>query len=285
MSTKLHSGYRLAAGTDPFAFIKSARAALDPVRDQLDARLVAQMVTTKIDAAALAGDLTQRRHPADVVLDWAREQKKLPDTSYEKDPNRLEVAFGLDAVTNRYGAYLYCETAELTAAFEALPEVEEYGYWNNTDQPAGVTDEEWAERRRFWDHVMPDDGVPVNTMLSWSLRPSADLGAMWMASRKSPAIVEQVPTREERARQIAANAVVGAWLEAHDTDVVPHLWRLTRTSSYPEVVAAAEHLVVDLDADTFFSTDPVAVPDSDIHRAAVHELAAKAAESDSSSSA
>ncbi len=41
----------------------------------------------------------------------------------------------------------------------------EYGYWNNTDQPAGVTDAEWRQRRRAWSQldVPRDDGLLIQT--------------------------------------------------------------------------------------------------------------------------
>ena len=32
----------------------------------------------------------------------------------------------------------------------------EYGFWNNADEPAGVSAKEWAERGRNWDIALPD---------------------------------------------------------------------------------------------------------------------------------
>lgn len=36
--------------------------------------------------------------------------------------------------------------------------VEDYGYWNNTDEPENVTEEEWEERRKAWSSI--DDASP-----------------------------------------------------------------------------------------------------------------------------
>ena len=57
MSTKLHHGYRLAAGTDPFRFIAIARPSLDAARDRADAALLAERAVDIIDgrAASLSG--------------------------------------------------------------------------------------------------------------------------------------------------------------------------------------------------------------------------------------
>lgn len=35
----------------------------------------------------------------------------------------------------------------------SLPFIEEYGYWNNADQPDVISDEEWDERRKNWDAI------------------------------------------------------------------------------------------------------------------------------------
>lgn len=32
--------------------------------------------------------------------------------------------------------------------------VEEFGYWNNTDKPAGLTDIQWDEREIMWDRIL-----------------------------------------------------------------------------------------------------------------------------------
>lgn len=34
-----------------------------------------------------------------------------------------------------------------------LPELQEYGYWNNSDMPEEITDREWEERGVVWDHL------------------------------------------------------------------------------------------------------------------------------------
>lgn len=37
--------------------------------------------------------------------------------------------------------------------FEDHPEVEYYGYWNNSDSPEDVTDEEWDQRKNDWEFL------------------------------------------------------------------------------------------------------------------------------------
>jgi hypothetical protein len=49
---------------------------------------------------------------------------------------------------------------ETEREFFAKPFVEEYGYWNNTDQPDGVTDKEWKQREKDWDKVFTGWAIP-----------------------------------------------------------------------------------------------------------------------------
>jgi len=44
-----------------------------------------------------------------------------------------------------------------------LPNLEEYGYWNNTDRLDDVTDEEWDERGKLWDSVLGNSAVAQNS--------------------------------------------------------------------------------------------------------------------------
>jgi len=45
-------------------------------------------------------------------------------------------------------------------AWNRLPYLIEYGYWNNTDIPAECTDTEWSQRKDDWDLALPGSGVP-----------------------------------------------------------------------------------------------------------------------------
>jgi len=47
-----------------------------------------------------------------------------------------------------------------------IPELEEYGYWNNTDKPKHISTRSWRARGRFWDRYwFTGDKEPVTTMV------------------------------------------------------------------------------------------------------------------------
>lgn len=47
-----------------------------------------------------------------------------------------------------------------------IPELEEFGYWNNTDMPEGMDRRRWRARGRFWDRYwFTGNRKPVTTMV------------------------------------------------------------------------------------------------------------------------
>lgn len=98
---------------------------------------------------------TQQRHPLDLQLD---------------------VVFLDSGDPHRPLAIPYTERKPLLDAFNTLPEVEAYGYWDNVDQSDDVTDEEWEDRGRVWSTALrfgsPRHETPAQLGLTWSLIPS-----------------------------------------------------------------------------------------------------------------
>lgn len=254
MSTKIHHGYRLAEGTDPFAFITTARAALDPVRDGLDAALLATGAARLIDVADLSGKPRPESPVAAAYTDHLDSQDKLGPTRRGHDPHRCELSIGLDPGTGRHGVLLYADSSTMTDAFEALAGVEAYGYWNNTDRPDDVTPAQWQARSDFWDRLLPDHRPPAGAMLSWTLRGAHDIGMMLLAQTQDdgavhPLLLEQLPSVQERAQGRAQVAVSSAGPRDREFRMSDFI-RFMRTDDYPEVVTAIADVLADLDGPT-----------------------------------
>lgn len=54
----------------------------------------------------------------------------------------------------------YTESEKWFDQWLSMPGVSEYGYWNNTDPPNNVSDEEWEVRGMVWDEVLGSLGIP-----------------------------------------------------------------------------------------------------------------------------
>jgi hypothetical protein len=55
------------------------------------------------------------------------------------------------------------------AGFLEMVNGKDYHYQNQTDKPDDVSDEEWAERERFWDAVFDIDPIPANVGFTYEL--------------------------------------------------------------------------------------------------------------------
>lgn len=87
----------------------------------------------------------------------------------EYDLNRFEASFGFDKETEKTVAIIFCEEEKLINIWKRLPEVSEYGYWDNTDKLSNISRKKWNERASVWDRVLGDDS-PAERMISFSLR-------------------------------------------------------------------------------------------------------------------
>lgn len=254
MSTKIYNGYRLAAGTNLFEFTRRVRALIDPIRDEVDAALLARLSANAVDTCWLRGETVPSMLTFITFMKWEEEQKKLEDTDRRKDPHRFELCLGEDPETGRILVRLYTDRPAMREAFEAMEEVEPYSYWNNADEPAGVTVEQWNERGAAWERVMPGYLPPAETMLTFVLRSEGNPRTMMMCNFEGGAagpVLKAVPSRAARALNVARTRYVHQLVNAHGVDelaalrhamatrvagelrtlaliVEPHLWDITR---------------------------------------------------------
>jgi hypothetical protein len=290
MSTKIHNGYRLAEGTNLFDFTRRVRALIDPVRDELDAALLAKLFTNAVDTCWLKGEAVPPALSAVAFGRWEEGQEKLQDENREKDPNRFEMCLGEDPVTGRILVRLYTDQQVMVDTFKGMNEVEPYSYWNNDDEPKGINSEQWDERRAAWDRVMPDYTAPVESMLTFTLRSGSNPRTMMLCAvdgGESDPVLTKVYDREERAMNIARTRYLHLLVNTHKVDalaafrhgltgrikdelktvaaiVEPHLWEINRPllvfgdserTSDPEIVAA-----VDAACEVLFEAEKTGLP-------------------------
>lgn len=211
MSTKIYSGYRAVEGTDPIDLCEAIREALLPVRERLILQMLATDATRLIDQADLAGEERPARPLGKAARDFEKEQRSLDKNDFNHNPFRFEASLGRDKKTGRLHIITYVEREELRAAFEAIPAVEEYSYWNNADPPEGISEKEWSERGKAWNRMLPGAGAPAETMsLTFILSPDTTMAITMMQWVDKVPIAERVlpfvPDIEKRAK-VAAHII------------------------------------------------------------------------------
>lgn len=72
-------------------------------------------------------------------------------------------------IQNKVLILYYGEHPEFRDVVESFPEIFEYNYWNNVDQPEELSDEEWEQRKKDWDVALPGLGIPSEEGLIFSI--------------------------------------------------------------------------------------------------------------------
>ena len=171
MSTKIFHGYRLAEGTDIWEFTERLRRDGNVLRDELDMEVIERFSEGVVNERRQKDQELPKTDEARLMLGyhgWHELMIELKDARIG-DPHQLEVCFIKDPGTGRIMALLYAGS-KMEAFWESQPEVEPWGYWNNTDQPEGVTEEEWEERRQAWERCLPNWSPPARQALTFQLR-------------------------------------------------------------------------------------------------------------------
>jgi hypothetical protein len=236
VSTKLYNGYRIHGAertTELYAFVAELRSALEPAYTDLAGHLLAKTATTFADAYLRGEEMTLpiphrpgqpvSTHPYFDALFVLDAQKRALDADSRRRPAwdlsaSVAILCDPDDTTILY-ALFFCEQDVYREVFEGLGQVESFGYWNNTDRPGDLTQEEWAARAVTWERVLAHyASTPAQLGLTWELLGQThDIGLTWDPSWLEP----YLPDKAARARQIAERQILVEFDEARTTDDAP----------------------------------------------------------------
>jgi hypothetical protein len=170
MSTTIYNGYKLPDGVDLSNVIQWAR----PVRQQLTQqanlllyRDIARRACAMLDGYALVAMGLKEydpsgRHDGDLWLSAEIEQAQYRKKSLaEEYPSLTDTDTHLVVFPHESGLYamLYAGNRELEEGFNAVDGVVDFSYWNNSDTPEDIEQDQWDKRGKLWDDLMPS-GVP-----------------------------------------------------------------------------------------------------------------------------
>jgi len=183
MSTKIYTGFKLPMpmDADALAFLQNCRKQLLPVvmkkvqTSEVDL-LLAAACRAKIegkDFETVMNEMVPAWNPrvrkaiikefSESPISWAREVARLRTQASESPvlpgPERSQIfnlKSGLHLLPYKGEAYgIAWGPDDITSAFLALPGIMDYAYWNNTDPPENISDEEWDARGKIWDIIIP----------------------------------------------------------------------------------------------------------------------------------
>lgn len=151
-------GYKLAGGTDLVSLAGRLRTALDPVRQRIEIRQVAEFAAKLLDAADLAG--TPR--PASVIFDAVQAQGEhvgqILSGEHACALTTGSVAVSDDPDTGELYALVFFPDEEYANAFDELEAGEYFPYWDEESlgerRAAGISAAAWERRAGIWERVL-----------------------------------------------------------------------------------------------------------------------------------
>lgn len=173
---KFFNAVRIPEGVNPLVWALDARATLGPgwmmcaeqavrhVMSEMDSVGINELIATVSFGQVTARDLRISRNAprrvtaARIVEHINREVRNRPFPGYF-DPN-VDISCSIMVFHSReFGvsfAKIFTEQSALRDAFQALPGVTNFEYWNNSDPPDDVARTEWDFRREVIDNAIGD---------------------------------------------------------------------------------------------------------------------------------
>lgn len=173
MSTKLYDGLKVKdSQADLFSLVEIVAEGIRMVFNREAQKLVAQELATVFDSPGERKELSAGSYLLFHCEDrWLKQQEKLGSQHILNDPLRFSIVFGKSSEGNVL-AYPYHTTRSYEELLEGTGLFEDYGYWNNTDSPDGLTEDQWKARGREWDSLTNDEGT-FGDLPMWQLSGSS----------------------------------------------------------------------------------------------------------------
>ena len=207
MSIKLYEGYQIVG--DVADSLSAQRGWLIELRRQIKHSVRCQALS---DAVSLAVQVVDIRvvWPESEALSKIKEVLKVKEEKtsvipyidaiqYYRERDQEDKSYQCNVVFLRSQtktlALFYGEDV-FRKIWELYPQVQPYGYWNNTDMPDDVTEEEWDKRHQDWSEAFSGSSSWVPSEAGWSVNLAE--GQPWLPLDEET--MAFVPTREQRAR-------------------------------------------------------------------------------------
>lgn len=211
MSTKIYDGFRFKQVTfeEIDRDIQAWRERIKTLTVETSAKIIAERVVEEIDAATSNGKELEPRILGRALVDIWDRQREIKKTG-RRDP-RVDLDFNLVILPDdgKFYGIFYTEQSDWSDEFRSLPWFEEFGYWNNTDKPDELTDEQWMYRREVWERIFPRFQTPAQRGYCAECAYTPD----W--SNMVDLVPKYIPPKETRARQRGKHDAINYYLTKH----------------------------------------------------------------------
>jgi hypothetical protein len=208
MSTRIYTGHEIIGHT-----LESFLSEIHRLRPEMEALAASKNQAFIVNHAAFAFDEYCVRHSVDVprynfiraAIDELRARQDDVDLTDKRDP-AVDTAFEVTVfpVDGRLLAVHFSDCKELTAIWTAQPWWKDLAYWDQSEGPEDLSEEEWAARRDVWNKVFTEDHAsPAEA--GYSVTVVGQMGYRIDLSDEAlgAALAKELPDLECRANRLA----------------------------------------------------------------------------------
>lgn len=146
-------------------YMATVRTSVHKMLDRMVTEKVAQYAVEIIDHGTCRGKQLQpdeRKRPLSYARRHVEERYREVERTQLRD-SEVDFSFSLTVMAgkNKTLAILFTEQEKFRKLWESQPGVKEFSYWDNADQPKGISDSQWRARGEEWDAAMPLDFTPA----------------------------------------------------------------------------------------------------------------------------
>lgn len=173
------------------------------------ARAVAHIAVDALDRDVIF-DVPRDKNYLAAALETFEERRRRIVQEQQRDP-LVDTTF--DVVLRGEGhVIIMMSFTEHMAWFDellSLPGAEDYSYWDGTERPEGVSEEDWAQRRRTYIRILSNDphGRPGGVGVTHSFQAPVEPPNVEL-------VIDQVPDLERRAHRMARQVIFAKWIDS-----------------------------------------------------------------------
>jgi hypothetical protein len=211
MSIKIFRGFKFST-TDLFeihAHLAAWRLELRELHRQAVAGYLAKQIATMIDgAAATPGKYAGKAPYSSAYIGLMERQIEIKKTGY-RDP---EIDFQFDVVLMPHAGAVYgmvfTEKEAWWELFTAKSYISDYSYWNNSDGPDDLSEEEWDQRGEVWNAILDASLLSVPAMGGFTAECVHETVHTGVAE-----VLAAIPSFEDRVKTKAFELAISAILQ------------------------------------------------------------------------
>lgn len=175
MSTKLFNGHEIVGHTlESFLpHLRTLQSTLEPLAQQRATEVVTLVAVNAHDRDLVGLETAKSRNFLSEAEFGLMERQRNIKVTQRRDPVAdYEFTVCLFPVDGRLLALTYTEQKAFKALWDVQDWRRDFAYWNNTDAPDDVSEQDWAERERLWDLVFKESRAPAELGYSFTLLPT-----------------------------------------------------------------------------------------------------------------